>query len=142
MVEYPQDLVLDTLNYCAWNLNRAMEIFDAGGIILSARDAIEASQSLLDHLRSYQFLNGHHGIPNAMLFRMRPKAHYLWHTAKQTRVWMINRCVFHCFQEESWLGHCKRIALQCHGKTMTYRIYERYLICLALYLENHKRAQK
>lgn len=119
-----------------------MEIFDAGGIILSRRDAVEASESMLHHLRSYQFLNGNHGIEKVHLFRMRPKSHYLWHTAKQTRVWKINPFVFHCFQEESWLGHCKRIALQCHGKTMHHRIYERYLICLALYLENHKRVEQ
>ena len=76
------------------------------------------------------------------MFRMTPKAHYIWHQAVQTRQWRINPFLFHCFGEESWLGKIKCIAKQCHGRTMTSRIIARYLICLALYLENHRRRSK
>ena len=134
-----QDMILKALAYCSWNLNRAMEIFDRGGIVLTRCHAKEASRCLLNHLRSYQFLATQHGIPRVRLFNMKPKCHYLWHTAIQTREWRINPTVFHCFDEESWLGRVKAIARQCHGKTMQSRVMQRYLICLALYLEDSRR---
>lgn len=134
-----KDNVLKTVAYCCWTLNRALEIFDCGGLLLTRRHANEASTMMLQHLRAFQFLASEHGIAGAYLFKMRPKSHYLWHTAIQTRTWKINPYMFHCFSEESWLGRCKRIAVQCHGATMQRRILQRYLICLGLYLEQHRR---
>ena len=46
-----------------------MEIFDRGGIVLTRCHANEASKCLLLHLRSFQFLAMHHGIPRARLFK-------------------------------------------------------------------------
>ena len=134
-----KDLALRAVAYCCWSLNRALEIVDAGGFVLSGRDANQASNCLLQHLRSYQYLASKRGIADAKLFKLRPKCHYLWHTAMQTKQWRINPNIFHCFSEESYLGRCKRIAVQCHGGTMTHRVIQRYLICLALYLEGHRR---
>ena len=134
-----QDTVLRALAFSSWHLNRAMEIFDRGGIVLTRCHANEASKCLLLHLRSFQFLAMHHGIPRARLFNMKPKCHYMWHTAIQTKEWRLNPTIFHCFEEESWLGRIKAIAKQCHGKTMQSRVMQRYLICLALYLEHSRR---
>ena len=133
-----QDTVIQMLAYCLWALNRAMEIFDGGGILLSRRESREASMMMQHHLKAYQFLATSHGTP-CSLFRMRPKSHYLYHTARQVERWRINPSLFHNFEEESWLGRCKRIAIHCHGKTMTTRVLQRYLICLALYVENFRR---
>ena len=130
--------MIQVLAYCLWALNRAMEIFDASGILLSGRQAREASTMMQHHLQAYQFLATSHGTP-CSLFKMRPKCHYLYHTGRQGELWRINPSLFHNFEEESWLGRCKRIATHCHGKTMTTRVLQRYLICLALYLENFRR---
>ena len=86
-----QDMVLKALAYSSCNLNRAMEIFDRGGIVLSRCHAKEASRCLVNHLRSYQFLAMQHGIPRVRLFNMKPKCHYLWHTAIQTNKGMANQ---------------------------------------------------
>ena len=126
------------LSYGSWHLNRCLEICDCGGILLSRDMADEVSLCLKRHLRAFQFLAGNHGI-SACLFNMRPKCHYLWHTAVQTKLWRINPFLYHCFEEESWLGRVKCVAKQCHGKTMQSRVVQRYLICLALYLENFRR---
>ena len=134
-----QDEVLQAQAYTMWSLNRSMEIFDCGGLLLSRNHAREASKMLQCHLQGFQYLAANHGV-SALLFNMRPKTHYLWHTAMQVKAWGINPSVFHNFDEESWLGRCKRIAQQCHGKTMTTRVLQRYLICLALYLETFRRA--
>ena len=135
-----KDSILQTVAFAAWTLNRAIEIFDGAGILLSKRQSREASEALLQHLRAYQYLGCHHGVESApYLFRVLPKCHYMWHTAMQTRSWQLNAFVFDCFAPESWLGKIKAVARQCHGKTMTGRVMSRYLICLALYLENHRR---
>ena len=139
----PEDSLLQTLAFAAWTINRAIEICDGGGLLLSKRRAREAADALHQHLRSFQYLACHHGVEDTpFMFRMTPKAHYIWHQAVQTRQWRINPFLFHCFGEESWLGKIKCIAKQCHGRTMTSRIIARYLICLALYLENHRRRSK
>lgn len=139
----PEDSLLQTLAFAAWTINRAIEICDGGGLLLSKRRAREAADALHQHLRSFQYLACHHGVEDTpFMFRMTPKAHYIWHQAVQTRHWRINPFLFHCFGEESWLGKIKCIAKQCHGRTMTSRIIARYLICLALYLENHRRRSK
>lgn len=129
---------MKALAFSSWNLNRALEIFDSGSILLTRCEANQSSKCLLIFLRSFQFLAMHHGV-GAKLYNMRPKCHYLFHTAIQTKEWQINPFVFHCFEEESWLGRTKCIAKQCHGKTMQTRVLQRYLICLALYLENSRR---
>ena len=128
--------------YSSWTLNRSMEIFDSGGVLLTSRNASEASEMLLRHLKSLQLLTENHGVPGALLFKMRPKCHYLWHTATQTRMWKINPFVFHCFAEESWLGRVKQVAVQCHGSTMVHRVLQRYLIFLGLFLESDRRRRQ
>lgn len=114
-----QDGVLKALAYSSWMIHRAIEICDHGELVLSRRDAKEVSSSIHQHLRSYQFLATSHGVEPAMaLFRMPPKLHYLFHTARQTQRWRLNPFLSHCFEEESWLGRIKRIARQCHGATI------------------------
>ena len=133
-----QDEILQVQAYCMWTLNRALEIFEGCGILLSRGNAREASHMIQQHLHAYQRLAVDHGL-SCRMFRMRPKSHFLLHTGIQVKSWRINPTCFHCFDEESWLGRCKRIGVQCHGKTMTTRVLQRYLICLALYFENFRR---
>lgn len=116
-----------------------IEICDGGGLLLSDRYATACYEACMQHLRAFQLLAVRHDVEGARLFRMRPKTHYLYHTAAQTKTWKINPFCFDCFAEESWLGHIKCVAKQCHGATMTRRVFSRYLICLALFLEHHKR---
>ena len=130
---------MKALAFGSWNLNRALEIFDSGSILLTRCEADQSSKCLLMYLRSFQFLSMNHGVTGAKLFNMRPKCHYMWHTAIQTKEWQINPSVFHCFEEESWLGRTKCIAKHCHGKTMQTRLLQRYMICFALYLEQSRR---
>lgn len=72
---------------------------------------------------------------------MRPKIHYLYHQAEQIRTWKLNLCTFANWDEESFLGKVKAIGVACHGRTFLSRIYERYIICLALLVQNHKRLE-
>lgn len=132
-------MVIRTVAFGAWSINRAIEIFDHGGLLLTRRSSKHGSRGILDYLRAVQWLSLNHGIPRANLFLMRPKCHFLWHTAVQTLEWELNPFIFDNFAEESWLGQCKKVAKHCHGKTMTHRVMDRYLLCLGLFLENYRR---
>ena len=133
-----KDPVLKMVAYTSWNINRVLEICDHGSVLLTRRYAEEVSICLQRHLKGYQWLAMEFKA-NPKLFRVLPKAHYLVHTAMQTSAWHVNPFSFHCFCEESWLGKMKCVGKQCHGKTMNKRAMQRYLICLGLYLENHRK---
>jgi len=128
--------------FCVWMMHRAVEICENGNLLLTREEALEFQQCIQNHLRAYQYLAMNHGVVNASLFKIKPKAHFLYHTGEQTGKWKINPFCFHCFDEESWLGRAKRVARLCHGRTMSHRFLNRYLICLALFLENHRRQVK
>lgn len=71
-----------------------------------------------------------------MLFKVRCKTHYNFHIAQDIKNYQLNAALFHTFQEESFLGKLKCIAVRCHGKTCTKRLFQRYLLCLAVFLED------
>ena len=70
-----------------------------------------------------------------MLFTIRCKTHYNHHIAEDVKKHRLNPAVYHTFQEESFLGKLKHIAVKCHGKTCTKRVFQRYLLCIAIFLE-------
>ena len=70
-----------------------------------------------------------------MAFKMRPKHHILWHVARDVAANSCNPRVFHNFNEESFLGKIKAIAIRCHGKSIQRRTLDRYLIGLASFLK-------
>ncbi|CAE7918081.1 unnamed protein product [Symbiodinium necroappetens] len=123
--------VLHVLATCTWSLVKCNGILDAGGLILSTSEAREASDALFLHLRTYEFLAEHYWEERLMLFKIRPKAHSLLHTAREILEWQLNVSVFHTWSDESFLGKLKKIATQCHGKTMTKRVFERYRLYMA-----------
>ncbi|CAK9092949.1 Nipped-B-like protein B [Durusdinium trenchii] len=133
------DRVLQTFATCAYALQRCIEIQDGGGLVLSLEEAEECYSSLILHLRTYSWLASFHWEERRLLFRMRPKHHILYHQALQLKEWRINQSVFHCFDQESFLGKIKNICQKCHGRSATRQIYNRYLLCVAMMLEQHRR---
>ena len=55
-------------------------------------------------------------------------------------LWRLNQFLFQTMDEESFLGKLKNIFTACHGKTANRRMYSRYLLVLAMLLEDHRRA--
>lgn len=132
-----QDMILNTLAICCFHLQRVTEIFDSGGLILFEDEAHEASRSLKLHLLAFATLADHFYKKRIMLFKLRCKSHYLWHVCDEIRLYRINQNLFHNFAEEDYLGKLKSIAIKCHGRSLTRRVYERYFLLLALVLEEH-----
>lgn len=140
-VRIPQDKELQVFATAAYNLQRCIDIMDSGGIILDERDAQESSNCLDMFLSAYAWLAAHFVRQRLMLFLFRPKHHCLHHQSIQLREWRINQNLFQTMDEESFLGKLKSIFVACHGKTATTRMYSRYLLVLALLLEDHRRSE-
>lgn len=107
---------------------------DNTGLVLDESDATEMSSCLLLHLRCTEWLAGYFWTADVKVFKMRPKHHYTWHVAMDLPKMRINPKVFNNTEEESFLGKCKRIARQCHGRSMHRRIFSRYLIAMTMFL--------
>lgn len=136
-----KDRVLQVLWVCFYGLQRAIEILDNSGLLLSKKDSKEAAESLQLHLVSYSWLAAMSWNEGQLLFRFRPKHHYLFHQACQLQEWRLNQSVFHTWEQESFLGKVKQICNKCHGSTATIRVFERYLLTMAMMLEQHRRLQ-
>lgn len=111
---------------------------DGAGIILDKQTADEAATALFTHISSYSWLASFYYSKQLMLFRVRPKLHYLFHQASQIKAWQLNMLVLSTTHEETFLGKIKKIAVACHGKTATARLYQRYILCLALLVRQHR----
>lgn len=77
-----------------------------------------------------------------MLFRIRPKCHYLHHIGRDVRRNRLNvRLTSACFYDESFLGYIKRIAVSCHSTSMIRtRFWQRYFLFLGLRFEKIRTA--
>ena len=126
---------MNILAICAYHLQRCTEIQDGAGLVLTTNEADEASHNLQVHLRTYAVLADHFYKLRIMMFKIRCKSHYLWHTSVEIKLWRLNQNLFHTFQEESFLGKLKAIGTKCHGRSCCHRLYQRYFLCLAVYLE-------
>lgn len=133
------DVHLQVLASCCYGLQRATEIQCHGGLILDVEEAQEASTCLFMFVGCFAWLALNCADNSVLLFKCRPKLHYLMHTAEDLRSLRLNQLkLFSTFSEESFLGRVKSIALQVHGKTLTTRVFQRYILTLALSLHQFK----
>ena len=133
---WSEDNTMQVLATSAFSLQRAICILDSAGIVLGEMDAEEASKMLLLHCKSYCWLSAFFS-QRKMLFRVRPKLHYIMHQALQVKHLKLNLSSFTTFEEESFLGKIKAIICSCHGATCYVRFFQRYLLCLALMIRKH-----
>lgn len=124
-----------------WGLQRTTEIMDSHSLILPESAAREAHECLHLHLRAYLWLASFHYHQRELLFKVRPKTHYLHHLADDIFQYRLNPVLWHTFSEEHFLGRVKAIAVRCHGATCTSRLFLRYILCLAVCLEDFKKLE-
>lgn len=103
-------------------------------VMLRSVAAQEISGHLLMHLRATEFLASWCWSNNVLAFKMRPKHHYLWHIAMDLPSCRVNPNLYHCWEEENFLGSLKKIATKCHGRTVQKRCLERYVLGLASFM--------
>ena len=134
----PDDVDLQVLATCTLGLQRCTEIQSNAGIILTEAEANEASSCLFTYNKCFAWLalrfKGH-----GYLFKVRPKGHYLEHMAFALKELRFNQVkLFATHSEESFLGKVKSIACRVHGKTLSKRVFERYILCLAVSMHRLK----
>lgn len=134
-------MILQVLATCCYSLQKCINILDNSGILLDEDTANQASEMLLLHIKSYAWLAAKFYNQKLMVFKVRPKLHYIWHQACQIKEWRINMGVFATWSDESFSGKIKLVATACHGKTMTSRVYQRYLLCLAMLVHRHNQTE-
>ena len=130
--QLPNDVELQVLASCTYGLQRVTEIQSSSGMILEQSDADEAFESLMLFVNTFAWLalkfQG-----EGYLFKVRPKLHYLTHMAWDLKSLRLNQCrIFATHLEESFLGRVKLIAQKVHGKTLTQRVFQRYLLTIAI----------
>ncbi|CAK9103632.1 Uncharacterized protein SCF082_LOCUS48402 [Durusdinium trenchii] len=138
----PTDAVLNVLAMCTFALQRCTELMDLSGVIFSEDEAQEAGNSLKLHLRAYFWLAAYHYQRRQLLFKTRSKTHYNEHIADEVLRFRINPATYQNFEEEAFLGRIKAIGIHCHGRSCTRRLYQRYLLTLAVFLEDHERVAR
>lgn len=110
-----QDHAMQVLATSSYGLQRVIEIMDHGSLVLSEEGALEAHECLHLHLNAYFWLAAYHYQQRIQLFKLRCKTHYLFHIAEDILELQLNPALFHTFDEESFLGKLKAIAIHCHG---------------------------
>ena len=95
---------------------------------------------IMEHLKCWQHLAHDSQLEGMHLFRLRPKAHYLQHIARDCARNLINpRLVTACFYDESFLGYIKKVAVGCHSTTMIrQRFWQRYMLFLSIRFEKNR----
>ena len=134
-----QDPVLNLLAATCYAMQRSIEIQDFAGLVLTDEEADEAAQCLHLYLRAYAELAGYYFARGKLMYKMRHKYHYMTHVEVDIRVYKINQRAFHTFDEESFLGKLKAIGIRCHGRTVSFRIFQRYLLAWAVCLQEHRK---
>jgi hypothetical protein len=134
-----QDPVLNLLAATCYAMQRSIEIQDFAGLVLNDQEADEAAQCLHLYLRAYAELAGYYFARGKLMYKMRHKYHYMTHVEVDISVYKINQRACHTFDEESFLGKLKAIGIRCHGKTLSFRIFQRYLLAWAVCLQEHRK---
>lgn len=117
---------------CLWTLMRAVHIMDGNDIILGESEACEIESLLKQHLLHWQGLRQHYHHLGVKRWKLRPKHHDLEHLASKTKETQVNPRFTACWQDESYLGQVKHVAVKCHAQTVLLRVFQRMILNLSL----------
>ena len=141
-----QDKILKLIAVCHWHLHPAVRVMDESDIVLTPGDCSKVSykdftpafwkdlsQHLEIHLIAWQHLACACREQGLHLFKLRPKHHQLDHLGQDAVLTRLN-CgeLMACWNDESFLGYIKQIAIRCHGGNTMVRLFQRYILFLSL----------
>ena len=130
------DQVLATL---LWATAEFIHVSDHAEFVLSqaSLDQLHHAANLAD--MTYAWLCNH--THERLLFRPRPKNHYMGHLTDQTVRLRLNPRDLACWQDETYLGFVKKLTRMCHGSSVLKTSLLRYFLCLALRWEARRRSR-
>ena len=117
---------------CAWCLVAAIHKMDCSDILLPSDQAKEFHSLLIQHLLHWQGLAQHYQYSqHVKRWKLRPKHHDCEHLAKFVAQTRINPRHTACWQDESYLGQIKKIAVHCHMSSVLLRVFQRLILNLS-----------
>ena len=113
---------------CSWALTSAVHMMDSEDIILSVESATEIHSLLTQHLLHWQGLAQNCQRQKIRRWKLRPKHHDLEELGKCVLKTRVNPRFTACWQDESYLGQIKMIAVRCHSATVLLRVFQRIIL--------------
>ena len=104
---------------------------DGSDIILPQDVASEINDHLHQHLLHWQGMSQTCAVRGVLRWKLRPKHHSLEEIGVFVEKTKVNPRFTACFQDESFLGHLKRIGAKCHESTMLTRAFQRLILLLS-----------
>lgn len=126
-----QEPVLKAGACCIWSLQHGIHVSDHAELVLTEEETEEVCSHWLCCLLHWQGLFQMFEGAGICRWKLRPKHHYFWETIKQIRRTRINVRFLACWQDESYLGHIKKIAIHSHAGNALLRIFQRLMINLS-----------
>ena len=108
-------------------------------VVLVSNQLQASYQHIRRHLTCWQWLSTFSQSQGWRLWRFKPKHHYFDHISDFILRTRINPSIGAVWEEESFLGRLKKIAIRCHAATTMKRVMQRYLLLMGLRLEESRR---
>ena len=129
-------------NVCAWAFAELDHIFDSADRELTEHEIRRSSYAAYAYLSTYSWLAEQAANLGLALYRIRPKHHYFQHIIDRTAEDKQNPRSLSCTGEETFMGIMKRIGKACHGSSIYTRIFQRYLLYVAIRWKRRRESGK
>ncbi|CAE7761614.1 unnamed protein product, partial [Symbiodinium necroappetens] len=135
----PEVQPLKFVSLCVWSIHSAVVQLDHAGLLMDEDTSKVAYRHIRRHLTCWQWLASFSQSQGWHLWRLKPKHHYFDHISDFILRTRINPSIGAVWEEESFLGRLKKIAIRCHSATTMKRLMQRYLLMMGLRLEESRR---
>lgn len=120
----------------------AIQRMDECDLVLSVEDGEYIHQHILASLSFWQAQSQSCHAAKVLRWKFRPKHHYMEKIGDFAQRARINPRHVSCFQDESFLGHIRNIAVRTHPSTCLLRIFQRLMLNLGQRFEDTRENAK
>ena len=118
---------------CCWSLDTALSMWNLGtSVVVPGRDVAHASWLCRLHLACYQWIATQCLLARRLLYKVRPKSHYLAHLIDHHEQTRLSPIFLSTFGDEDFMNKARNVARSCHGKTFMVQWARRYALKRAL----------
>jgi hypothetical protein len=130
---YQSDTTHDKVRaVCAYAYAQLLHIWDLADRWLDAQEVADSLFYGRVFLQSYGFLGAEATRLGTVIWKIRPKHHFIDEMLERIRETHMNPRHQHCFMEEDFAGKLSRLARKCHRLTVCVRSIERYLLFITI----------
>lgn len=115
-----------------WHFRRHWNVLNTADQFFTDHEASAAQFHCIEFLKTYQYLAYWCSCEGWCLWKLRPKAHYIYHAALEYTIYFENPVHLDCLNWEDFVGKVKRIASKCHRSTLSREVCLRYNLFLII----------